>query len=157
SNPRYRVSTPYNGLASRRYRPLSHLSRWGSFDWRRGRDSNPRTLAGQRLSRPPHSTALPPLRAPRGSGRQVVLPARHRRPDHRLLDRDRRLLRDRERDRVGGPAVDPHRLAAVVEHQVREERVLAQGADLDAAQLASELLDGDAQQVVRERPDHALL
>jgi hypothetical protein len=30
--------------------------------WRRGRDSNPRTLAGQRFSRPPHSTTLPPLR-----------------------------------------------------------------------------------------------
>ncbi len=30
--------------------------------WRRGRDSNPRRLAPQRFSRPPHSTALPPLR-----------------------------------------------------------------------------------------------
>src|SRR3569832_513218 len=29
--------------------------------WRRGRDSNPRTLAGQRFSRPPLSTAQPPL------------------------------------------------------------------------------------------------
>ena len=30
--------------------------------WRRGRDSNPRKLALQRFSRPPHSTTLPPLR-----------------------------------------------------------------------------------------------
>ena len=30
--------------------------------WRRERDSNPRTLAGQRFSRPPQSTALPSLR-----------------------------------------------------------------------------------------------
>ena len=29
--------------------------------WRRGRDSNPRTLAGQRFSRPPLSTTQPPL------------------------------------------------------------------------------------------------
>src|SRR5512142_2119410 len=32
--------------------------------WRRGWDSNPRALAGQRFSRPPLSTAQPPLRAP---------------------------------------------------------------------------------------------
>jgi hypothetical protein len=32
------------------------------FIWRRGRDSNPRTVAGQWFSRPPHSTTLPPLR-----------------------------------------------------------------------------------------------
>ena len=31
--------------------------------WRRGRDSNPRKLALQRFSRPPHSTTLPPLRS----------------------------------------------------------------------------------------------
>ena len=31
-------------------------------EWRRGWDSNPRTLAGQRFSRPPLSTAQPPLR-----------------------------------------------------------------------------------------------
>ena len=30
-------------------------------NWRRERDSNPRTLAGQRFSRPPQSTALPSL------------------------------------------------------------------------------------------------
>ncbi len=30
-------------------------------NWRRGRDSNPRTLTGQRFSRPPLSTAQPPL------------------------------------------------------------------------------------------------
>ena len=30
---------------------------------RRGRDSNPRSLAAQRFSRPPQSTTLPPLRA----------------------------------------------------------------------------------------------
>ncbi len=30
--------------------------------WRRGRDSNPRTVAGQRFSRPPLSTTQPPLR-----------------------------------------------------------------------------------------------
>ncbi len=30
--------------------------------WRRERDSNPRRLAPQRFSRPPHSTALPSLR-----------------------------------------------------------------------------------------------
>ncbi len=30
--------------------------------WRRGRDSNPRTLAGRRFSRPVVSTAHPPLR-----------------------------------------------------------------------------------------------
>jgi hypothetical protein len=30
--------------------------------WRRGRDSNPRALSGQRFSRPPPSTARPPLR-----------------------------------------------------------------------------------------------
>ena len=29
--------------------------------WRRGRDSNPRTLSGQRFSRPPRSTTPPPL------------------------------------------------------------------------------------------------
>ncbi len=33
--------------------------------WRRGRDSNPRTLTGQRFSRPPPSTTRPPLRNPR--------------------------------------------------------------------------------------------
>jgi hypothetical protein len=33
------------------------------FDWRRERDSNPRRLSPQRFSRPPHSTALPSLRA----------------------------------------------------------------------------------------------
>ena len=32
------------------------------FVWRRERDSNPRRLAPQRFSRPPHSTALPSLR-----------------------------------------------------------------------------------------------
>ncbi len=32
--------------------------------WRRERDSNPRTLAGQRFSRPPPSTARPSLRSP---------------------------------------------------------------------------------------------
>ena len=39
--------------------------------WRRGRDSNPREATNlQRFSRPPHSTALPPLRCvPGGSGR----------------------------------------------------------------------------------------
>ena len=40
-------------------------SRWLSLfalqKWRRGRDSNPRTLAGQRFSRPPLSTTQPPL------------------------------------------------------------------------------------------------
>ena len=40
-------------------------SRWLSLfalrNWRRGRDSNPRTLAGQRFSRPPLSTTQPPL------------------------------------------------------------------------------------------------
>ena len=32
---------------------------FAAFRWRKERDSNPRTLAGQRFSRPPHSTALP--------------------------------------------------------------------------------------------------
>jgi hypothetical protein len=32
------------------------------FEWRRGRDSNPRTVARQRFSRPPPSTTRPPLR-----------------------------------------------------------------------------------------------
>src|SRR5690606_18915399 len=32
------------------------------FLWRRGRDSNPRKVALQRFSRPPLSTAQPPLR-----------------------------------------------------------------------------------------------
>ncbi len=32
-----------------------------SIYWRRGRDSNPRTVAGQRFSRPPLSTTQPPL------------------------------------------------------------------------------------------------
>ena len=32
------------------------------YTWRRERDSNPRTVARQRFSRPPHSTALPSLR-----------------------------------------------------------------------------------------------
>ena len=37
---------------------------WRAFRrWRRGWDSNPRALAGQRFSRPSHSTTLPPLRA----------------------------------------------------------------------------------------------
>jgi hypothetical protein len=36
-----------------------------SFAWRRGWDSNPRTVAGQRFSRPPLSTTQPPLRLPR--------------------------------------------------------------------------------------------
>ncbi len=31
------------------------------YVWRRARDSNPRTLSGQRFSRPPHSTTLPAL------------------------------------------------------------------------------------------------
>lgn len=31
------------------------------FLWRRERDSNPRIVAHQRFSRPPHSTALPSL------------------------------------------------------------------------------------------------
>ena len=34
----------------------------GFLFWRRERDSNPRRLAPQRFSRPPHSTALPSLR-----------------------------------------------------------------------------------------------
>ncbi len=42
-------------------------SRWLSLfalqKWRRGRDSNPRTLAGQRFSRPPLSTTQPPLQS----------------------------------------------------------------------------------------------
>jgi hypothetical protein len=65
----------YNSLAGSPIRPLSHLSeqildgsrpcRTGRADAppasRRGRDSNPRSLAAQRFSRPPPSTARTPL------------------------------------------------------------------------------------------------
>ena len=45
--------------------------------WRRRRDSNPRRLAPQRFSRPPHSTTLPLLRADTPiSGDEVILKAR---------------------------------------------------------------------------------
>lgn len=44
-----------NSLQSSLYAPLKS-------DWRKERDSNPRTLADQRFSRPPRSTTLPSLR-----------------------------------------------------------------------------------------------
>ena len=47
------------GIGAAAARP--EQKRWRKW-WRRGRDSNPRTLARQRFSRPPPSAARPPLR-----------------------------------------------------------------------------------------------
>ena len=47
--------------AERRSREVTNALFSESTNWRRGRDSNPRTLASQRFSRPPLSTAQPPL------------------------------------------------------------------------------------------------
>jgi hypothetical protein len=62
----------------------------GAFDmWRRGWDSNPRTVAGQRFSRPPLSTTQPPLRLPRkNTGRPAGLASTAVRKIHKI----RRLL-----------------------------------------------------------------
>src|SRR5690606_6182591 len=66
----------------------------GVRGWRRGRDSNPRAgVTGQRFSRPPHPTALPPLRidivpapggcvGPAGSIRRPRLARVAAAPDH---------------------------------------------------------------------------
>jgi hypothetical protein len=57
---------PYFGLPINKKPPKRVSFQWFSFlcfvIQRRKRDSNPRTLAGQRFSRPPRSTALPFLR-----------------------------------------------------------------------------------------------
>src|SRR5262245_47067066 len=73
-------------------------------DWRRGRDSNPRTLAGQRFSRPPPSTARPPLLyrpARRGPRARAALPE-----IERDLDRAGAIL-FRERGQRLAPLVEP--------------------------------------------------
>jgi site-specific DNA recombinase len=49
-------------IAAASVKPATPGVRSSVLKWRRGRDSNPRTLAGQRFSRPPLSTAQPPLR-----------------------------------------------------------------------------------------------
>ena len=43
-----------------------------AFSLRRERDSNPRTLSGQRFSRPPHSTTLPSLQFPFGTAKVEI-------------------------------------------------------------------------------------
>ena len=59
------VLTPINtskladGCKNKKEDVFRHLL--ASFRLRRGRDSNPRSLAAQRFSRPPQSTTLPPL------------------------------------------------------------------------------------------------
>ena len=47
--------------------------RTGDSAWRRGWDSNPRSLSGQRFSRPSDSAALAPLRARSGKDVQLTV------------------------------------------------------------------------------------
>ena len=56
-----RGTVGFNDLLYHGKNNIFHLSYY-TILLRRGRDSNPRYLAVQRFSRPPHSTTLPPLR-----------------------------------------------------------------------------------------------
>ena len=53
------ASPPSNPSQYSVHSPQKKRAMLPSFLWRRERDSNPRIVAHQRFSRPPHSTALP--------------------------------------------------------------------------------------------------
>ena len=54
------------------HKKIARFSSRDSLVLRRERDSNPRTLSGQRFSRPPHSTTLPSLQFPFGTAKVEI-------------------------------------------------------------------------------------